>query len=122
MKTLYSLDLSENENGDVGINEIIISCKEFAMLEYLDISGNNIGKTSFSIECAESINQFVAANRNLEILKMNWNNLRGAVGEKIIDGFLHSYSLREIHLNNNLLGVAYDDKKPPICKIADVLT
>lgn len=40
--------------------------------------------------------------------------------------------LRKISLNNNLLGVAYDDQKekdpskrlkqPPICKMADVLT
>jgi hypothetical protein len=44
------------------------------------------------------------------------------VGEKIIDGLINCYSIREVHLKNNLLGVAYDDKLPPICKIADVLS
>jgi hypothetical protein len=77
MKTLICLDLSENEIGDVGINEIINSCKDYGQLEYLDLSGNNIGKTSFSLQCADSMYHFLANNRNLEILKINWNNLRG---------------------------------------------
>jgi Ran GTPase-activating protein (RanGAP) involved in mRNA processing and transport len=77
MKTLIYLDLSENEIGDVGINEIINSCKDYGQLEYLDLSGNNIGKTSFSLQCAETMYNFVSNNRNLEILKINWNNLRG---------------------------------------------
>lgn len=41
---------------------------------------------------------------------MNWNHLRGSVGEKIIEGLKNCYSIREVHLNNNLLGVAYDNK------------
>ena len=122
MKSLFSLDLSHNEIGDIGINEILNSCKEYGMLEYLDISGNNIGKTSFSNECAETLNGFLANNRNLEILKINWNNLRGAVGEKIIEGLLHCYSIREVHLNNNLLGVGHEEKLPPICKISEFLS
>lgn len=77
MKSLTHLDLSENEIGDVGINEILNSCKDYGMIETLDISGNNIGKTSFSSECAETMNHFLSNNRNLEILKLNWNNLRG---------------------------------------------
>lgn len=77
MKSLTSLDLSHNEIGDVGINEILNACKDYGMLEYLDISGNNIGKTSFSYEVSDTMNQFIASNQSLEILKMNWNNLRG---------------------------------------------
>jgi Leucine-rich repeat (LRR) protein len=53
MKCLTHLDLSGNEIGDVGINEILLSLKEDGNLEYFDISGNNIGKTSFSMECSE---------------------------------------------------------------------
>jgi hypothetical protein len=52
---------------------------------------------------------------------MNWNSLRANVGDKIIDGLCFAYSLREIHLNNNLLGVSYDDKQPPINRFAELL-
>lgn len=53
MKVISHLDLSENEIGDIGISEIIKSLKEFGSIEYLDISGNNIGKTSYGSECGE---------------------------------------------------------------------
>jgi hypothetical protein len=41
---------------------------------------------------------------------MNWNSLRGGPGEKIVDGLNYCYGLRELHINNNLLGVSYDEK------------
>ncbi len=53
---------------------------------------------------------------------MNWNNIRGQIGEKIIEGLVLSKRITQVHLNNNLLGVAYDDKEPPICKMAELLT
>lgn len=86
------------------------------------MSGNNIGKSSFANETSEALFDYLAGNRDLEIIKMNWNNIRGHVGERIIDGLLQCSSVREVHVNNNLLGVAYDDKQPPICKLADLLT
>ena len=86
MKELTQLDLAENEIGDIGIKEIINSCRDYSSIEYLDISGNNIGKSSFINETSESLYQFLAHNRTLEILKVNWNNIRGHMGEKIIDG------------------------------------
>ena len=52
---------------------------------------------------------------------MNWNSLRANAGDKIIDGLSFAYSLREIHLNNNLLGVSYDDKQPPVNRFAELL-
>lgn len=30
--------------------------------------------------------------------------------------------IKEIHINNNLLGMPYEDKQPPICKMAELLT
>lgn len=110
MKELTKLDLSENEIGDSGIKEIINTCKDYASLEYLDVSGNNIGKSSLMNENADAIHDFLYNNRTLEVLKMNWNNIRGSMGEKIIEGLIYCYSIKEVHLNNNLLGVAYDDK------------
>ena len=91
------------------------------MLELLDISGNNIGKTSYANEVAETLNHFLSNNRNLEIFKINWNNIRGAVAEKIIEGLLYCYGIKQVHMNNNLLGMSYEDKQAPICKIAEVL-
>lgn len=108
MKLLSTLNLSENEIGDGGITEIVKSLNEYVILESLDISGNCIGKTSQSIECSEVIYDYLKQSRNLETLKMNWNNLRGQVGEKIIDGIGQCYTLKYVHLNNNLLGVAYE--------------
>lgn len=88
MKSLVQLDLSDNEIGDVGVNEIITACRDYGMIEYLDLSGNNIGKTSFSNEVADNLNSLINTNNTLEILKINWNNLRGQVGEKIIEGLI----------------------------------
>jgi Ran GTPase-activating protein (RanGAP) involved in mRNA processing and transport len=110
MKELCHLDLAENEIGDQGIKEIINSCKDYSTLEYLDISGNNIGKSSFINENADAICDFLVNNNRLEILRMNWNNIRGHLGEKIIEGLIYCRAIRQVHMNNNLLGVAYDDK------------
>ena len=121
MKSLSSLDLSENEIGDLGVAEIVHSAKSYGMLEYLDLSRNNIGKSSHSIECADAIHEYLADNRIIEHFKINWNNLRGQAAEKVIEGFLNCYSIRTICMNNNLLGVAYDGKQPPVCKMAEVI-
>lgn len=96
MKILSHLDLAENEIGDIGINDVIKSAKEFGILEYLDISGNNIGKSAYSSECAENMNIFLTRNRNLEHFKINWNNLRGVVGEKVIDGLVTCFNIKTI--------------------------
>jgi hypothetical protein len=53
---------------------------------------------------------------------MNWNSIRGHVGEKIIDGLLTCISIKSVSLNNNLLGVVYDEKQAPISKMAELLT
>lgn len=110
MKSLVHLDLSENEIGDYGINEILNSCKDYGMIEYLDLSGNCIGKTTLAIEVGETLNHFLSNNRTLEVFKVNWNNLRGATAEKIIDGLVYCYSIKEIHMNNNLLGQSTEDR------------
>lgn len=96
MKILSHLDLAANEIGDIGITEIAKAAKEFGMLEYLDISGNNIGKTSYSTECAESLNIFLTQNRNLEHFKINWNNLRGIAGEKVIEGLTTCFNIKTV--------------------------
>eukprot|EP00347_Sterkiella_histriomuscorum_P017989 403347211 len=122
MKELTQLDLAENEIGDQGIKEIVTSIKDYSSLEYLDLSGNNIGQSSFMNENAEAIHEFLTNNRTLEILKLNWNNIRGNMGVKIIEGLISCYSIKQLHINNNLLGVGYDDKEPPISKMAELLT
>lgn len=94
MKELTQLDLAENEIGDLGIKEIINSCKDYASLEYLDLSGNNIGKSSFINDNADALHEFLTNNRTLEILKMNWNNIRGSMGEKIIEGLIYCYNIK----------------------------
>ena len=52
---------------------------------------------------------------------MNWNSLRGPVAEKIIEGLTACITIKEIHMNNNLIGVSYDNKQPPVNKMADLL-
>jgi Ran GTPase-activating protein (RanGAP) involved in mRNA processing and transport len=56
MKILSKINLSDAEVGDAGINEIINSCRTYCSIEYLDISGNNLGKTPSANELAESLN------------------------------------------------------------------
>lgn len=88
MKELQQLDLAENDIGDIGIKEIINSLKDYPTIQYLDLSGNNIGKSSYSNETADVFNEFLVTNRELEILKLNWNNIRGHMGEKLIEGLI----------------------------------
>lgn len=52
---------------------------------------------------------------------MNWNSLRGAPGEKIVEAIRDCPSLRELYINNNLLGVSYEEKQPPINKLSEFL-
>lgn len=74
-----------------------------------------------SSEFADVIHDYLSTNRTLDTLKMNWNNLRGAVGEKIIDGLIYCYKIKAVHLNNNLLGVTYEGREAPVCKMSELL-
>lgn len=121
MKILSKLTLADDEIGDAGINEVVNSCRNYCSMEYLDISGNNLGKTPASHELAENLNVYLQNNRTLETLKMNWNSFRGVVADKIIDGLNYCYGLRELQINNNLLGVSYDEKQPPINRLSELL-
>ena len=121
MKILEKIVLADDEIGDMGINEIINACKNYCSVQYLDISGNNIGKTPAANELAENLNQFFHNNNNIEVFKINWNSLRGHVAEKIVDGLVNCYGLRELGINNNLLGVSYDEKQPPINRLTELL-
>ena len=121
MKSLTSLILSDTEIGDQGTSDVINACRSFCTIEYLDISGNNLGKSPAVNELAETLNIYLTNNRNLETLKMNWNSLRGAPGEKIVEAIRDCPSLRELYLNNNLLGVSYEEKQPPINKLSEFL-
>lgn len=91
------------------------------MVESLDISGNNIGKTGHMLECAEALSSYLSTNLHIEHFKIGWNNLRGVAGEKIIEGLTHCSGIKTVFMNNNLLGIAYDGKQPPICKISELL-
>jgi len=121
MKILCKLNLSDDEIGDSGISEIVKQAKNYCSLEFLDISGNNIGKSPASAELAETLNLFLSSTRNLEVLKMNWNSMRANVADKVIEGLVYCYGIREVHFNNNLLGVSYDDKQPPVNRFAELL-
>jgi Ran GTPase-activating protein (RanGAP) involved in mRNA processing and transport len=121
MKILSKLTLADDEIGDAGVNELINYCRNYCSIEYLDISGNNLGKTPAAHELAENLNVYFQNNRTLETLKMNWNSFRGVVADKIVDGLNYCYGLRELHINNNLLGVSYDDKQPPINRLSELL-
>jgi Ran GTPase-activating protein (RanGAP) involved in mRNA processing and transport len=80
------------------------------VVEYLDISGNNIGKTNHINECAQALSAYLASNLHLEHFKISWNNLRGAAGEKVIEGLTQSSGIKTVCMNNNLLGIAYEGK------------
>ena len=121
MKILSKLSLSDDDIGDLGISEILNSARSYCSLEVLDLSGNNLGKSSASAEMAENMNLYLSNNRSLEVLKLNWNSLRGVAAEKILEGLSECYGIREVYINNNLIGVSYDDKQPPVNRIAELL-
>ena len=121
MKILSKLILNDNDIGDHGVAEILNSARNYCSIEILDLSGNNLGKSPASGELAESMYQFLSNNRTMEVLKVNWNSLRGNVADKIMEGLLECTGIREVHLNNNLLGVTYEDKQPPVNRLAEIL-
>jgi Ran GTPase-activating protein (RanGAP) involved in mRNA processing and transport len=121
MKILSKLILNDNDIGDHGVAEILNSARNYCSVEILDVSGNNLGKSSACGELAESMYLFLSNNRTMEVLKMNWNSLRGIVADKIMEGLLECTGIREVYLNNNLLGVTYEDKQPPVNRLAEIL-
>lgn len=122
MKILNKLVLSDNEIGDQGMTDILDACRNYCTLEYLDVSGNNLGKSSAALDMAESMNEYLSTSRSLEVLKINWNSLRAVPAERIIQGILECTGLKQVHFNNNLIGVSYDDKQPPVNKMAELLS
>lgn len=121
MKILSKLTLNDNDIGDHGVAEILNAARNFCSLEVLDVSGNNLGKSSASGELAESFYLFLSNNRSLEVLKMNWNSLRGMTADKIMEGLVECTGIREVYMNNNLLGVTYEEKQPPVNRLAEML-
>jgi len=88
MKVLSHLDIGFNEIGDVGISEIVRALKEHSSVEYLDVSGNCIGKSGSAMtqmDCADALVSLMTQNGNLEVFKADWNNLRGNIGEKVVE-------------------------------------
>ena len=121
MKILSKLSLNDNDIGDHGVADILNSARNYCSLEVLDVSGNNLGKSSASGELAESLYLFLSNNRSLEVLRMNWNSLRGHTADKIMEGLVECTGIREVFMNNNLLGVTYEEKQPPVNRLAEML-
>lgn len=59
MKILSKLNLSDNEIGDAGVGEIVNAAKKYCTIEYLDLSGNNLGKSPANLEMAENMREFL---------------------------------------------------------------
>lgn len=72
-------------------------------------------------ECGDAFKAFLTENRHLESLKLNWNNIRGTIGSKIIQGLALSHALKHIEFSNNLLGITYDGIEAPANKFSDLL-
>ena len=109
MKVLTTLDLSHNEIGDCGMEEISseLSVAHFN-LEELDISGNHLGKnpTYFSKVSPNLVKTFSHFGR-MHTLKMGFNNLRGdQYGniDRLIISFIEMASLKHLDLQSNILG------------------
>ena len=48
--------------------ELMRSLKEYSQVEVLDMSGNNLGKTSAMIDMAEAMSSWLIGNTYLEVL------------------------------------------------------
>jgi len=130
MKVLSILDLSHNEIGDLGMEELAenLSMSPFN-LEEMDISGNHIGKnpTYFARVVPCLIKAFSHFGR-MHTLKMGFNNLRGDQSgniDKLLTAFIDMTALKHLDLQSNILGQNFgtqlDRKPPPICLMSDVL-
>ena len=120
MKALTNLDLSDNDVGDLGMISLAQGLK-VSNVEVLDLSGNGIGKTSKQFEMAVMLGDYFKDNKSLERLSMNWSNLRGGFGLKILSGLKMVTRLKGLALANNLLGMSYEKNSPPVTFIAEIL-
>ena len=84
MKELSQLDLSENEIGDQGVTVLLNALNKHRLVEDLNLSGNSIGKSSSASDCGDAFKGYLTQNRHLEVLRLNWNNIRGQIGAKIV--------------------------------------
>ena len=82
-------------------------------LEELDLSGNSIGKSTKRNECGEAFQNFFAENRDIMKVKLNWNNIRGTMGNSIILGLAQAEKLKKLEMTNNLLGINYESAEAP---------
>jgi hypothetical protein len=64
MKGLNSLDLSDNEIGDLGVTLILNALKSYKKgdIDDIDLSGNGIGKTALRNDCGEAFYNFLHEN------------------------------------------------------------
>jgi len=120
MKNLTCLDISENEVRDEGVTAIVQALQN-STIEELNLSGSGIGKSSKRNESGQALYAFMSDNRHLEQIKLNWNNLRGHVGQLVIRGLTTCQTIKRVELTNNLLGMDYENSEAPANFLAGFL-
>jgi Ran GTPase-activating protein (RanGAP) involved in mRNA processing and transport len=85
LKSLDALHLSSCNLTDKGVTELLKSLIENeTFLGVLDLSGNQIGQSSFFEACANHLTSYIEKNTSLLKLSLNNNMLRGKHAEKVV--------------------------------------
>ena len=113
MRAMKQLHLNECNLGDKGVAMIVARLEDFTALNVLDLSGNNIGQSSYYKDAAAALIAYLIKSTQLEDLKLDNNMLRGPLGYQIIDTITQHQTISSLSLSNNFLGQAAQCVEPP---------
>jgi len=103
MKKLKSIILANCNMGDRGCIEVMTAVEDLS-IDYLDLSGNQIGKSAHFNEFTAKFVKYLEINHTIETVILDDNNLRGLNGEKMLRQLVECSGLKYLSLSKNFLG------------------
>lgn len=80
MRSIKQLHLNECGLGDRGVAAVVSRLEDFTSLDVLDLSGNQIGQSSYYKDSAAALISYILKQSQLADLHLDHNMLRGPLG------------------------------------------
>ena len=85
MRSIKNLYLNDCHLGDRGVKVIVNKLEESTALDLLDLSGNQIGQSSYFKDSVAALCSYLHKSTQLNDLLLNHNMLRGPLGFALLD-------------------------------------
>jgi Ran GTPase-activating protein (RanGAP) involved in mRNA processing and transport len=121
MRSIKTLILNDCHLSDRGVRAILEKLEDTTALDVLDLSGNQIGQSSYFKDCAAALCSYLQKSTQLNELILNHNMLRGPFGYQVLETISHHSTLSLLSLNNNFLGQQGTCIEPPATLLGRML-